>query len=183
MPYNSANAVSFAQRQSQRYGDGECWTLVEDSIVRAGGKSSRILTPNFGPNSSYVWGTPLALTALQPGDALQFLNYSWTETTSVDVTNPDGSGGTNETTQTEARGLPNHSALVVRVISSGIVEAIEQNIPPRTGPVQTTRLVLIAPPDSTTTTREPRGTGFVVTVTTVTHSVSGVVRGYRPISA
>ena len=65
MPYTAAAAVAFAQRQSGRYGDGECWTLVEAAVTGAGGKSSIPQTPNFGPNVSYVWGaaTTLAIVA------------------------------------------------------------------------------------------------------------------------
>jgi len=92
MAYNANNAVIFATGKSGRYGDGECWTLVEDAVVGAGGKSSRVLTPNFSATSSYVWGTVVQPSGLQPGDVLQFSNYSWTRTVEVDVTNPDGSG-------------------------------------------------------------------------------------------
>ena len=41
MPYVATNAIAFAQRQTGRYRDGECWTLVEDAVVGAGGRSSR----------------------------------------------------------------------------------------------------------------------------------------------
>lgn len=183
MAYNGPNAVAFAQRQSGRYGDGECWTLVEDAVVGAGGRSSRGLTPNFGPNASYVWGTPVTQAALQPGDALQFTRYSWTQTITTDVTNPDGSGSVDTRTETQTRGAPNHSALVVRSLNSGLVEVIEQNIPTRTGRVQTIALALSAPADSTTTTQTPMAGGNRVTVVTTTHSVSGSVACYRPIGA
>jgi hypothetical protein len=183
MAYNGPNAVAFAQRQSGRYGDGECWTLVEDTIVGAGGKSSRVLTPNFGPLSSYVWGAVVTQAALQPGDALQFTRYSWTQTVTTAVNNPDGSGTDDSRTETQTRGAPNHSALVVRVLNSGLVEVIEQNIPTRTGQVQTIALALTAPPDSTTTTTTPVAGGNRVTVTTVSHSVTGTVACYRPINA
>lgn len=183
MPYNAATAVAFAQRPIGRYRDGECWTLVEDAIVGAGGRSSRGQTPNFGPNASYVWGTVVQVNALQAGDVLQFNRYDWTRTVTVDVTNPDGSGSEDTTDAQEFRGMPHHSAIVVRVVSLGIVEVVEQNIPPVTGGVQTVELVLTAPAARTTTTREPSGTGFIVTVTTTTDQVVNPPRCYRPISA
>ena len=65
MAYNGPNAVAFAQRQSGRYGDGECWTLMEDAVVGAGGRSSRGQTPHFSPTASYVWGTVVAAGSLQ----------------------------------------------------------------------------------------------------------------------
>lgn len=183
MTYIAANAVAFAQRQTGRYRDGECWTLVEDAVVGAGGKSSRGLTPNFSAQSSYVWGTAVLISALQAGDVLQFTRYSWTRSITVDVSNPDGSGSVNTTTQQEVRGAPNHTAMVVRVVSPGLVEVVEQNIPTATGPVQTLELVLTAPAPSTETTRVPGRDGATVTVTTTSDAVTNPPRCYRPISA
>jgi hypothetical protein len=181
MPYNATTALSFCQRQTGRYRDGECWTLMEDAVVGAGGTSSRTLTPRFSPAASFVWGSVVAIGSLQPGDVLQFSGYSWTKTVVTDVTNPDGSGPTDTVTSTENRGQPQHSAMVVRVISSGIIDVIEQNIPATTGPVQTVRLVLIAPAATTTTTRVPDGQGGqTVTVVTETHTVTAPPRCYRP---
>ena len=177
MPYTAATAIAFAQRQAGRYGDGECWTLVEASIVQAGGKSSIQQTPNFGPNVSYVWGKAINVTELQAGDVVQYQGYAWTQTTRIDVTSPEGSSFS-ENSRTEGRGLPHHSGLVIRVISPGMVEVIEQNIPPRSGPVQTIQLALAAPATTTDTVRN----GTTVTVTTISHTVSGAVRCYRPIS-
>ena len=183
MPYDAAAAVTFATGKTGRYGDGECWTLVEDAVVGNGGKSSRSQTPNFGPLSSYVWGLVVQPAALQPGDVLQFSGYSWTRSITVDVTNPDGSGSVNTTDATETRGNPQHSAMVARVISSGIVEVVEQNVPAGTGPVQRLQLVLVAGAATATTTRVPRGTGFVETVTTTTDTVTNPPRCYRPVNA
>ncbi|GLS88558.1 hypothetical protein GCM10010873_35320 [Cypionkella aquatica] len=177
MPYTPATAVAFAQRQTGRYGDGECWTLVEAAITGAGGKSSIPQTPKFGPNVAYVWGDVVEVPQLRAGDVVQYQNYVWTQTTRIDVSSPEGTSFS-ENSRTEGRGLPHHSGLVVRVVSTGIVEVVEQNIPPRSGPVQTVQLVLSAPPASTV--RET--SGATVTVTTTTHSVSGAVRCYRPIA-
>ncbi len=178
MPYTAAAAVAFAQRQSGRYGDGECWTLVEAAVTGAGGKSSIPQTPNFGPNVSYVWGAATTLAALQAGDVVQYQNYVWTQVTRIDNSGPEGTSFS-EDSHTEGRGLPHHSGLVVRVISPGVVEVIEQNIPPRSGPVQVVQLVLSAPAPSRVTTQS----GGTVTVTTVTHTVSGILRCFRPVAA
>lgn len=183
MPYVATNAIAFAQRQIGRYRDGECWTLVEDAVVGAGGRSSRGQTPNFGPNASYVWGTLGSITGLQAGDVLQFTRYDWLRETTVDVTNPDGSGSVNTTTQQETRGVPNHTALVVRVVSAGIVDVIEQNIPPVTGGVQTLQIVLAAPAPRVTTTTVAGSGGNTVTVTRFTDRVLNAPRCYRPINA
>jgi hypothetical protein len=181
MPYSATDAIAFCQRQSGRYRDGECWTLMEDAVVGAGGTSSRTLTPRFSATASFVWGNVVAVGSLQPGDVLQFAGYSWTKTILTDVTNADGSGSTDTATETQVRGSPQHSAMVVSVISSGIVSVIEQNIPRTTGPVQTVTLVLVPPPPATTrtTTRDSSG-GSVVTEVTETHVVTSPPRCYRP---
>jgi hypothetical protein len=184
MPYNAANAVSFSQRQTGRYRNGECWTLVEDAVVGAGGRSSRVLTPGFSAHSSYVWGTVVAVSALMAGDVLQFSRYSWTRTTVTRVTNADGSWTSNEAFRTETRGAPQHTAMVVRVVSPGIVEVIEQNVPAVSGGVQTVTLALNAPPRQVTTTRTPDGSGGeTVTTVTVTDAVTNPPRCYRPVAA
>jgi hypothetical protein len=183
MPYSATDAIAFAQRQVGRFEDGECWTLVERALIGAGAKSSRILTPNFSATSAYVWGTAVQINAVQPGDVLQFSRYVWTKSVTTDVTNPDGSGSVNTEDQEEGRGLPQHSALVVRVVSPGVVEVVEQNIPRNTGPVQTVQLVLVAPPPSTVRTQVRDGTGFIVTVTTTTHAVRNPPTCYRPVNA
>lgn len=180
MPYDASKALTFAQGKSGRYSDGECWTLMEDAVVGAGGKSSKKLTPNFSASAAYVWGDPVAPAAVQPGDVLQFTGYDWRRSVTTDITNPDGSGSFDTRDQQELRGLPQHSAMVVRVITSGVVEVIEQNIPPTTGPVQTVQLVLIPRPKSETTTRETTPDGVVVTKVTITETVSHPPRCYRP---
>jgi hypothetical protein len=89
--------------------------------------------------------------------------------------------------------LPQHTAIVVNVVSPGIVDVIEQNMPATTGPVQTVQLVLIARPKSETTTRqtvtykenvdgaEPRTlTGDIVTKVTITETVAHPPICYRP---
>ena len=178
MPYTPATAIAFAQRQSGRYGDGQCWTLVEAAITGAGGRSSIPQTPNFGPNVAYVWGDVVEVSRCEPG--------MWCNTRTSHGRRTRGSTpparmapAFRENSRTEGRGLPHHSGLVVRVISPGMVEVIEQNIPPRSGPVQTFQIALSAPATTTETTRS----GTTVTVTTISHSVSGIVRCYRPIAA
>lgn len=184
MAYNASTALAFCRRQIGRYRDGECWTLVEDAVVAAGGRSSRILTPHFSAHASYVWGTVVPVTALQAGDVLQFGSYSWTRTIVTDVTNADGSGSNNETFATETRGSPQHSAMVESIVSPGTVKVIEQNVPPISGNVHTVTLVLSPTAPRATTTRTPNGRGGeTVTTVTVTDTVTGVPRCYRPIGA
>lgn len=151
MAYDPAAAVRAAQAPLGRYKDGECWTHVQDSVVGAGGKSSKDLTPSFASNASFVWGTPIQIKDLRSGDVLQFSGYKWHQKVTVSTThipmnadNPDSVDQVPE--QPETRGEPQHSAIVVRVVSPGLVEVVEQNIPQGSGPVQTVQLALIAGP-------------------------------------
>jgi len=182
MAYSAANAIAFCTRQHGRYSDGECWTLVEDAITGNGGCSSRGLTPNFSRNASFVWGTVVQLNMIQAGDILQFHNYRWFREITVDVTNPDESGGVTGSTQEEVRGDPQHSVMVVSVVSPGIVQIVEQNTPANTGGVQTVELVLVAPADRVVTVRTAVAGGDRVTITTTTDTVTNPPQCYRPIS-
>lgn len=195
MPYNASSALSFCQRQSGRYRDGECWTLMEDAVVGAGGQSSTKLTPRFSPAASFVWGDVVAIGNLQPGDVLQFSGYKWEQSITIETTfhpkhadNPDAKDKV--AGPMEKRGEPQHSAMVVKVVSAGVVDVIEQNIPPVIGPVQTVRLILIAGPATVTTETTEFDSAvddnspkikFTRTIkTTTTETVSGAPRCYRP---
>lgn len=192
MAYDALAAVAFANRQitsdvlgqAARYLDGECWTLVENAVTGNGGKSSKLLTPGFSKSSSYVWGKSVPIATLQPGDVLQFNNYSWTRTTKTDVVNADKSERHDSKEVFQDRGSPQHSAVVIEVVSTGIVKVIEQNIPEGWGPVQITELVLIAPAQRRSETREQVKDGGVnVTTTTISDSVKNAPKCYRPVDA
>jgi hypothetical protein len=149
MAYDPAKAIAAATAPVGRYKDGECWTLMEDAVVGAGGKSSKVLTPKFAPDASFVWGAAVTVANLKPGDVLQFSAYKWEQSTLVETTFVPPHADNPNTTETvpgplAERGAPQHSAMVVQVIAPGVVDVVEQNIPPVTGPVQTFRLVLIA---------------------------------------
>ncbi len=183
MAYIAANAVSFAESQSTRYKSGECWILVEDALILNGGKSSIGQTPNFSKNSAYIWGRSINIAALQAGDVLQFSHYSWVRTTEVEFTKLDKGGSIDSKDVEVVRGEPQHSALVVKVISAGIVKVIEQNIPAGKGWVQTVDMVLVAPPVSREEKRDKRADGDYITVTTVTDVVKNPPKCYRPVDA
>lgn len=71
--------LSFARGKSgQQVGNGECWTLAERAITQNGGASSRDLTPDDGDfaRADYVWGEPVSLSRVRPGNILQFRDYS-----------------------------------------------------------------------------------------------------------
>jgi len=119
----SSEVASFARsRLGTQVGRGECWDLAEEALRSSGARTSG----DFGRAraGNYVWGTPIPLSAIQPGDIIQFRSYRLTiETTTV---GDDGSSNWEEATLT--RGAPNHTAIVATVNSNGSVEVLEQNV-------------------------------------------------------
>ena len=115
--------VGFARRQhGSRVGDGECFALADRALSGAGARSAA----DFGsisPDADYVWGTPVALADLQPGDVIQFRGYRYDR--DIDTNNPDGSGST----QSDFQERPHHTGIVETVIGGGTVTVLEQNAP------------------------------------------------------
>lgn len=151
--------VAYARhRLAQRVGDGECYTLANRALGNAVARTAA----DYGevtPNADYVWGSPVTLSDLRPGDVIQLRNYQYERT--VDVNNPDGSGSTNTVLQER----PHHTAIVQRVEGS-VVTVLEQNAPDGS-PVATTRLYFA---NSETTSGS----------TTTRVTVSGTWWFYRP---
>src|ERR1041385_8863425 len=78
--------VSYARRnRGERVGDGECYTLVNRALSAADAKTARDHGP-VSPDADYIWGTSVALADLQPGDVIQFRDYTYER---VDVTDND----------------------------------------------------------------------------------------------
>ena len=79
------------------------------------------------PNADYTWGTPVTLATLQPGDIIQFRNYTYE---SVVVTKTDKATTTDELAQDR----PHHTAIVESVGENGAVTVLEQNAPDEGAP-------------------------------------------------
>jgi hypothetical protein len=61
----SDDVLSFALANlGTTVGDGECWTLAHEALVAAGADTSG--------DADCVWGSPVGLDAVMPGDVLQF---------------------------------------------------------------------------------------------------------------
>lgn len=114
--------VSYARRQrGARVGDGQCFALVDRALGGAHAKSAK----DYGtitPDADYVWGTTVSLADLQPGDVIQFRDYSYDR---VVVTDDDQGTKTVE----HAEGRPHHTAIVETVDGHGAVTVLEQNSP------------------------------------------------------
>ena len=88
-------------------GAGECWDAAENAIRDIGAAR---------PGSDlYVWGTVVQHADLQPGDILQFSQFT------VTVTQDDGSFEQN------TYGAPRHTAIVESINSDGSVNILQQN--------------------------------------------------------
>jgi hypothetical protein len=115
--------VAYArQRNGERAGDGECFTLV-DRALRGAGAQSAADYGRITPDADYVWGASVNLSELRPGDVVQFRNYRYERT---DITDDDS--GTTTREQTEER--LHHTAIVQSVDGDAAVTVWEQNSPP-----------------------------------------------------
>jgi hypothetical protein len=113
--------VSYARRQrGERVGDGECYTLVNRALRRAGAKTAADYGP-VNPDADYVWGRAINLSELQPGDVIQFRDYRYDREV---VTEDDERTSTTEDSQER----PHHTAIVERVDGGGDVTVLEQNV-------------------------------------------------------
>jgi surface antigen len=124
-------------------GAGECWDAAENAIKDIGAAR---------PGSDlYVWGSVVQHADLQPGDILQFSQFT------VTVTQDDGSFEQN------TFGAPRHTAIVESINSDGSVNILQQNYGGQRTVQQMSNVFL---------------SGGTVGSTTVT--TSGSVTRYRP---
>jgi hypothetical protein len=103
------------------HGDGECFTLADDSLKDAGAKSAA----DFGrvaPDVDYVWGKAVTRVDLKPGDVIQMKGYR------VDIEETTKSDKSTEIVDIfEER--PHHTAIVESIGTDGRVTVLEQNHP------------------------------------------------------
>ena len=130
-------------RLGQTIGAGECWDAAENAIKDIGAAR---------PGSDlYVWGSVVQQADLQPGDILQFSQFT------VTVTQDDGSWAQN------TFGAPRHTAIVESINSDGSVNILQQNYNGVRNIAQMSNVFLTS------------GSAGSATVTT-----SGTVTRYRP---
>jgi hypothetical protein len=130
-------------RLGQAIGAGECWDAAENAIKDIGAAR---------PGSDlYVWGSVVQHADLQPGDVLQFSQFT------VTVTQDDGSWSQ------QSFGAPRHTAVVESINADGSVNLLHQNYGGARNVTQLTDIYLTG------------GTVGSATVTT-----TGSVTRYRP---
>jgi hypothetical protein len=158
---------------------GECWDLAHRALQHAGAQSST----TTGKNDDYVWGTPVQVTVVIPGDILQLRDHVVTTTVTTDVTFEDGSGY--EDTKELTLKRPHHTAIVAENKGAFGLVILEQNVDPGGKKVQRNALPLAGTPPVVKTdfrtmkdgSGKLRGAKVVVTTTT---RVSGKIWAYRP---
>ncbi|MGO9114692.1 MAG: hypothetical protein ACLP9L_36205 [Thermoguttaceae bacterium] len=101
-PLVNQRIVEYAVKQmGQQVGNGECWTLADEALKAAGARHP----------GTFVWGRPLMPgEEVCPGDVIQF--------TSVKL---------EKRGSTQFLGMPNHTAIVGRVMSPGVYVILQQN--------------------------------------------------------
>lgn len=144
----------------------DCFALVDELLKSAGGKRPK----DFGevtPTGDYVWGDPVELDKIKPGDILQFRDHFVTIRTQK-------LGETNwkDTSIEGPAKRPHHTAVVVDVQEDGSVVVVEQNVRPDPKKVRRSVIAGLAAGEKT----KPK-TGGVREIITVT----GTVKAYRPI--
>ncbi|MGH9408429.1 MAG: hypothetical protein ACRD1V_03150, partial [Vicinamibacterales bacterium] len=110
------------QQQGKRVGDGECFALADRALTAAGAKSAG----DFGTvdhDADYVWGTPISLADLQPGDIIQMRDYRYDRK----ITTEHADGSSQFVIDFQER--PHHTAIVESVGANGEVVVLEQNAP------------------------------------------------------
>jgi hypothetical protein len=168
----------------QKIGRGECWDLGEGALKQAGAATSNDLGP-VEADTNYVWGDPVDLSKIEPGDVLQIRDHLVTTNTTIEYVFQDGSTVTERDEHTAKRG--HHTAIANGTLdANGGLRTLEQHVKPRGDIVQNMYLYTRDVPAVVTKSigqhAHPR-TKHVerVSVTkTVTITVKGTIWPYHP---
>jgi len=167
-----------------KIGRGECWDLGEAALKQAGASTSSDLGP-LGADTDYVWGDPIDLAKVEPGDILQIRNHVVTTTTVIEYKFKDGSVVT-ETQESTAK-RRHHTAIVNGMAdSNGRLPTLEQHVKPRGDIVQNMYLYTHDVPEvvtkSTGRSKHPgtRQLERADITKKVTITVTGTIWPYRP---
>ena len=109
------------RKRGTRVGNGQCFTLV-DRALRGAHAHSAADYGTVTPDADYTWGRSVSLSDLQPGDVIQFRDYTFHKV----VVTESSSGTTTDELDGER---PHHTAVVESVDGHGAVTVLEQNAP------------------------------------------------------
>jgi hypothetical protein len=155
--------------QGRQVGDGECFSLV-DNALSANGLRSAAAYGEITPDADYVWGRPVSLTQVQPGDVLQFRNFRIVKRITTTQQMPGGQLARTESEDFEER--DHHTAIVERNFGDS-VSIFEQNVEPEGRVVQRNRIALKSHTENETNAAESSQNFIQI-------SVEGEVFAYRP---
>jgi hypothetical protein len=179
---NQAVLIKSRGEIGKTVGDGSCWAFVHKVLTKAGAASST----TTGEDDDYVWGTPIELKDIQPGDVLQFRDFVIKTVTETEIDAPDGSGGTDQKFDEKFRG--HHSAVVDAIMGPNSIKIIEQHVKP--GPKVKVNVIPLRNEVRPTTRvtkdykdRQGRIHHGATYTTTVTIEIRGKVWAYRPVAA
>jgi hypothetical protein len=161
-------ALYAEHREQQKVGQaGQCWDLAEEALRAARAR----LSEDFGaitPDADYVWGVPIPLTEVQPGDILQFRNHVTTTT----ITTFDSDGRVIGRSWAEAL-RQHHTAIAADRMHNGQIVVYEQNFDNHPYVEQH------AVPLFASTTRVNRPDNQAVSEV-IESAVTGTIHAYRP---
>jgi hypothetical protein len=165
-----AAVVAFARAHlGKKVGDGECFALADKALRRAGAKSAA----DYGEitdDADYIWGDPVDLKDVAPGDILQFRDFDIDTRTDTTTELPRGGEKTEWKERVATRG--HHTAVVEQNLGNGSIIILEQHVKPL-GPVVQRHTIPISAPNVL------HSKGKVI-YTTVTVTVTGTINAYRP---
>ncbi len=167
----AAQVLAFAESMvGRQVGDGECFALADLALHSAGARSADSFT-EIGESTDYVWGRSVKLSDLRPGDILQFRDFALQSRIIRGARGDYGGPAYEESVRVDER--PHHTAIVERVDGASVV-ILEQNVEPAGRVVQRNTLVIAS--------------GVQIMEgqdgeTTVSATVQGDVRAYRPVRA
>jgi hypothetical protein len=165
-----AKIVAFAaSRQGSQVGSGECFDLVQQALQSAGASGADAFG-DITPEGDYVWGTPVRLQDLRPGDVLQFRDYRITRRITTMMQLSDGNVARSQSQAYEER---DHHTAIVEAAAGDSVWVLEQNVDPAGRVVQQNRVALASHTEEETHVEDR-------SLVRTEIEVDGEVRAYRP---
>jgi hypothetical protein len=166
-----ARIVAYARQQTGRQvGDGECYDLADQALLSSGARSASSFD-DVTPGGDYMWGKPVALQYVRPGDILQFRDFSVRTSVMTRESMPGGGSYATQSSMVDQR--PHHTAIVESNDGRTLV-VLEQNVPPLGRVVQRNRIPIASMTYDGDASGQARG------MATTTVRVDGTIKAYRP---
>ncbi|HTO73685.1 MAG TPA: hypothetical protein VMJ30_07695, partial [Gemmatimonadales bacterium] len=107
----------------------ECYDMVDEMLQQLGAKSAPEFMKHVGTDDDYVWGTPVDLDKIQPGDILQIRNSVLEYTVSIRYKALEkGQKAPDGVTRTTRMERGHHTAVVIALNKDGSFQVSEQHV-------------------------------------------------------